>query len=59
MTPRRANGRVANARQASRIKALRGIWANDGVGTEVLLEECRRERELEERKAENRGVGRL
>jgi hypothetical protein len=58
MTPRRAKGRVANARQASRIKALRGSWADGGAGTEVLLEERRRERELEERKAENRGVGR-
>jgi hypothetical protein len=58
MTPRRAKGRVANARQASRIKALRGSWANDCGGTEVLLEERRCERKLEERKAEGRGVGR-
>jgi hypothetical protein len=44
---------------AEDIKALRGIWsANPGGGTEELLEERRRERELEERKAQRRGVGR-
>jgi antitoxin PrlF len=43
---------------ANRIKALRGIW-NDGGGPDALLEERRREREHEERKAEDRGVGRL
>jgi hypothetical protein len=58
MTPRRTTGQAAIARQASRIKALRAGWAGGGAGTEVLLEERRRERELEERKAENRGVGR-
>jgi AbrB family looped-hinge helix DNA binding protein len=44
--------------QANRIKALRGIW-NDGGGTDTLREERRREREREERKAGDRGVGRL
>jgi AbrB family looped-hinge helix DNA binding protein len=44
--------------QANRIKALRGIWT-DGGGTDALIEERRREREREERKAEDRGVGRL
>ena len=43
--------------QANRIRALRGIWT-DG-GTDALLEERRREREREERKTEDRGVGRL
>ncbi|HEY2480273.1 MAG TPA: AbrB/MazE/SpoVT family DNA-binding domain-containing protein [Solirubrobacterales bacterium] len=47
--------------QADRIKALRGIWAGDGAdtGTDALLAERRRERELEERRAQERGVGRL
>jgi antitoxin PrlF len=44
--------------QSNRIKALRGIWT-DGGGTDALLEERGREREREERKAEDRGVGRL
>jgi len=45
--------------RAREIKALRGIWADtlDG-GTEDLLAERRRERELEERKAQRWGVGR-
>lgn len=45
--------------QAGGIKALRGIWAEDGAGTESLLAERRREREREERKAQGHGVGRL
>ncbi|HMI81562.1 MAG TPA: AbrB/MazE/SpoVT family DNA-binding domain-containing protein [Solirubrobacterales bacterium] len=47
------------AMQAAEIKALRGLWAEtpDG-GTEELLEERRRERELEEGKAQRWGVGR-
>ena len=41
------------------IKALRGAWAGaPGVGTDDLLAERRRERELEERKAQRQGVGR-
>jgi AbrB family looped-hinge helix DNA binding protein len=47
-----------HAIQVNRIKALRGIWT-DGGGTDALIEERRREREREERKAEDRGVGRL
>jgi AbrB family looped-hinge helix DNA binding protein len=49
----------AEANQAERIKALRGIWSADGGGTDALLTERRRERELEERKAQGHGVGRL
>lgn len=49
----------AAAIQADRIKALRGIWAGDGTGTDALLAERRQDRELEERKARGRGVGRL
>jgi AbrB family looped-hinge helix DNA binding protein len=46
-------------RRAEEIRALRGIWAKTpGVGTAELLEERRRERELEERKAQRWGVGR-
>jgi AbrB family looped-hinge helix DNA binding protein len=46
-------------RRAADIKALRGIWSDTrGGGTEELLEERRRERELEERKAQGWGVGR-
>lgn len=45
-------------RRAAEITALRGIWADAGGGTEELLEERRRERELEERKAQRWGVGR-
>ena len=44
--------------RAERIKALRGIWT-DGGGTDALREERRHEREREERKAEEHGVGRL
>lgn len=46
-------------RRATGIKALRGIWSDiPGSGTEELLEERRRERELEERKAQRWGVDR-
>jgi antitoxin PrlF len=45
--------------RAREIKALRGIWADaKGGGTGELLEERRKERELEERKAQRWGVGR-
>jgi AbrB family looped-hinge helix DNA binding protein len=45
--------------RAREIKALRGIWADStGGGTDELLEERRKERELEERKAQRWGVGR-
>jgi hypothetical protein len=57
MTRRKATERGAVAKRASRIKASRGIW-NDGGGTDALVEERRRDREREERKAEDRGVGR-
>jgi antitoxin PrlF len=41
------------------IKALRGIWADTaGGGPGALLEERRKERELEERRAQRWGVGR-
>ena len=40
------------------IEALRGIWADTPGGTDALMEERRRERELEERKAQRWGVGR-
>ncbi len=47
------------AQRAESVGALRGIWAEAaGGGTEELLEERRRERELEERKAQRQGVGR-
>jgi antitoxin PrlF len=47
------------AQLASDVKSLRGLWADtpDG-GTDELLKERRRERELEERKAKRQGVGR-
>jgi len=45
--------------RAREIKALRGIWADTpGGGTEDLLAERGRERELEERKAQRWDVGR-
>jgi antitoxin PrlF len=47
----------AAADRTDRIKALRGVWS--GNGADALLAERRRERELENRKAEERGVGRL
>lgn len=41
------------------IKALRGLWADvPGGGTEDLVTERRRERDLEERKARRWGVAR-
>lgn len=41
------------------VKRLRGLWANTpGSGPDDLLKERRRERELEERKAQGQGVGR-
>ena len=49
----------AAADRAERIKALRGAWAGDDCGTDALLAERRTERELEERRAEGRDVGRL
>jgi antitoxin PrlF len=47
------------ARQTSQIKALRGVWSGDGGGTDELVTERRRERELEERKDRGRDIGRL
>lgn len=44
--------------RARDVKALRGIWAGSGGGTDDLVEERRAERELEERKAERWDVGR-
>jgi AbrB family looped-hinge helix DNA binding protein len=45
--------------RAREIKALRGIWADTaGAGADELLEERRKERELEERRAQRWGVGR-
>jgi antitoxin PrlF len=49
----------AAADQATQIKALRGVWSGDGTDTDALIAERRRERELEERKAQGHGVGRL
>jgi AbrB family looped-hinge helix DNA binding protein len=47
------------AMRAADISALRGIWAGSaGGGTDELVEERRRERELEELKAQRQGVGR-
>jgi AbrB family looped-hinge helix DNA binding protein len=48
----------ADAARADSIKALRGIWSSGRSGTEQLLEERRRERELEERRARRHGVDR-
>jgi len=47
------------ANRADRIRALRGAWSDGGAGAYALLAERRKERELEERRAEGRGVGRL
>ena len=45
--------------RARDIKALRGAWTDTpGGGTDDLLEERRKERDLEERKAQRWGVGR-
>lgn len=44
--------------RADEIRALRGIWAEGGGGTRELLEERRRERDAEERKAQRWGVDR-
>jgi antitoxin PrlF len=47
------------AQRTEGVRALRGIWAGTaGGGTDELLEERHRERDLEERKAERQGVGR-
>ena len=45
-------------RRADGIRTLRGIWAGAGGGTEELLGERRRERDIEERKAQRWGVDR-
>ena len=45
-------------RRADEIRTLRGIWAGVGGGTKELLEERRRERDAEERKAQRWGVDR-
>jgi AbrB family looped-hinge helix DNA binding protein len=50
------------ADRVDRIRALRGAWSGEGAATaatDALLAERRKERELEERRAEGRGVGRL
>jgi hypothetical protein len=57
MTRRKATGQDAIANRAIQIKALRGIRKGAG-DTDTLLEERRRDRDREERKAEDRGVGR-
>jgi antitoxin PrlF len=44
--------------RADEIRTLRGIWAETGGGTKELLEERRRERDAEERKAQRWGVDR-
>lgn len=44
--------------RADEIRTLRGIWAETGGGTEELLEERRRERDAEDRKAQRWGVDR-
>ncbi|HEY0279335.1 MAG TPA: AbrB/MazE/SpoVT family DNA-binding domain-containing protein [Solirubrobacterales bacterium] len=49
----------AEADRADRIRALRGAWSGEDTGTDALLAERRKDRELEERRAEGRGVGRL
>lgn len=43
---------------AEMLRSLRGSWADVPLGTEELLAERRRERELEERKARRHGVDR-
>ncbi len=49
----------AEADRADRIRALRGAWPGQLAGTDALLAERRKDRELEERRAEGHGVGRL
>jgi AbrB family looped-hinge helix DNA binding protein len=45
--------------RAAALKTLRGLWSDTaGGGTDDLLEQRRRDRELEERKAERQDVGR-
>jgi AbrB family looped-hinge helix DNA binding protein len=45
--------------RAKEIRALRGIWSDaPGGGTDALIAERRQEREREERKAQEWGVGR-
>jgi AbrB family looped-hinge helix DNA binding protein len=44
--------------RAADIKSLRGSWSGTGGGTDALMDERRRERELEELKAQRHGVGR-
>jgi antitoxin PrlF len=44
--------------RAGEIRTLRGLWAETGGGTAELLEERRREREREERKARRWDVDR-
>jgi antitoxin PrlF len=53
--------RVADAAadRATQIKGLRGLWSGEGTGTNALAAERRAELAAEERKAEERGVGRL
>ena len=44
--------------RAAALKALRGLWTDTaGGGTDDLLKQRRRDRELEERKAERQDVG--
>ena len=46
-------------KRAREIRALRGAWSDTaGGGTTDLMEERRKDRELEERKAQRWGVGR-
>ncbi len=45
-------------RCADEIRILRGLWVGAGGGTEELLQERRRERDAEERKAQGWGVDR-
>ena len=54
---RRVEGAEAN--RADRIRALRGAWSEGGAGTDALVAERHREGELEDRRSEERGVGRL
>jgi len=53
---RRVNDDPKN--RANEIRGLRGIWAEAGGGTKELLEERRRERDVEDRKAQRWGVDR-